>query len=71
MATTKNVQRTPSGRLTYRGETFSGYNKPKRSKKGGKKSVVLAKKRHRSKNGSFWGCQYDHKKGTTRTAEKL
>ena len=44
MATTKNVQRTPSGRLTYRGETFSGYNKPKRSKKGGKKSVVLAKK---------------------------
>ena len=44
MATTKNVQRTPSGRLTYRGETFSGYNKPKRSKKGAKKSVVLAKK---------------------------
>ncbi len=44
MATTKNVERLPSGRLKYRGETFSGYNKPKRSVKGGKKSVVLAKK---------------------------
>ena len=43
MATTKNVERLPSGRLKYRGETFSGYNKPKRSVKGGKKSVVLAK----------------------------
>lgn len=44
MASTKNVERLPSGRLRYRGETFSGYNKPKRSKKGSKKSVVLAKK---------------------------
>lgn len=39
-----DVKRTPSGRLTYRGETFSGFNKPKRSVKGNKKSVVLAKK---------------------------
>ena len=44
MATTKNVARLRSGRLKYRGETFAGYNKPKRSVKGGKKSVVLAKK---------------------------
>ena len=29
--------------VNYRGETFSGYNKPKRSRKGGKKFVVLAK----------------------------
>ena len=29
--------------IDYRGERFSGYNKPKRSIKGGKKSVVLAK----------------------------
>ena len=29
--------------IEYRGERFSGYNKPKRSIKGGKKSVVLAK----------------------------
>ena len=44
MATTKNVERLRSGRLKYRGETFAGYYKPKRSVKGGKKSVVLAKK---------------------------
>ena len=44
MATTKNVERLRSGRLKYRGETFAGYNKPKRSVKGGKKSVVLEKK---------------------------
>ena len=28
----------------YRGETFSGYNKPKNSRKSGKKFAVLAKK---------------------------
>ena len=44
MATTKNVKRTPSGRLTYRGETCSGYNKPKRTPNAKKKSAVLAKK---------------------------
>ena len=44
MATTKDVKRTPSGRLTYRGETFSGYNKPKRTPGKSKKSAVLAKK---------------------------
>ena len=44
MATTKDVKRTPSGKLTYRGETFSGYNKPKRTPGKSKKSAVLAKK---------------------------
>jgi hypothetical protein len=44
MATTQNVKRSPSGRLQYRGETFSGYNKPKRTPNGPKKSAVLAKK---------------------------
>lgn len=29
--------------ITYRGETFSGYNKPKRTPNGPKKSAVLAK----------------------------
>ena len=44
MATTKDVKRTPSGRLTYRGESFSGYNKPKRTPRHKTKShVVLAK----------------------------
>ena len=44
MATTKDVKRSPSGRLTYRGVTFSGYNKPKKTPNGPKKSAVLAKK---------------------------
>ena len=44
MAPTKNVKRLPSGRLSYRGETFSGYNQPKRTPGKNKKSAVLAKK---------------------------
>ena len=44
MASTKNVKRTPSGKLQYRGETFSGYNKPKRTPGAKKKSAVLTKK---------------------------
>ena len=44
MATTKDVKRSPSGRLTYRGVTFSGYNKQKKTPNGPKKSAVLAKK---------------------------
>lgn len=44
MATTKDVERLPSGRLKYRGETFAGYNKPKRTSGGSKKFAVLAKK---------------------------
>ena len=44
MASTKSVKRSPSGRLSYRGETFSGYNKPKMTSGGSKKFAVLAKK---------------------------
>jgi len=44
MATTKDVKKTPSGRVSYRGETFSGYNKPKRTPGKNKKFAVLAKK---------------------------
>ena len=44
MATTKDVTRTPSGRIKYRGETFSGFNKPKRTPNKPKKSAILAKK---------------------------
>ena len=44
MASTKSVKRTPSGRVEYRGETFSGYNKPKRTPGKSKKFAVLAKK---------------------------
>ena len=44
MATTKDVERLPSGKLKYRGETYPGYNKPKRLSGEAKKSAVLAKK---------------------------
>lgn len=44
MATTKDVKRTASGRVSYRGETFSGFNKPKRTPGENKKFAVLAKK---------------------------
>ena len=44
MATTKDVERLPSGKLKYRGETYPGYNKPKKTPGAAKKSAVLAKK---------------------------
>tara|TARA_R100001377_G_scaffold23018_1_gene12421 strand:+ start:54 stop:338 length:285 start_codon:yes stop_codon:yes gene_type:complete len=44
MATTKDVKRTASGRVVYRGESFAGFNKPKKTPSAKKKSAVLAKK---------------------------
>ena len=44
MADTKDVNRTEGGRLTYRGESFPGYNQPVRTSGGPKKFKVLAKK---------------------------
>ena len=44
MATTSAVKRTASGRVIYRGESFAGFNKPKRTPNANKKSAVLAKK---------------------------
>ena len=44
MATTKDVERLPSGKLKYRGEIYPGYNKPKSLKGEAKASAVLAKK---------------------------
>ena len=44
MADTKDVKRTKSGRLLYRGESFPGYNKQVRTSGENKKFKVLAKK---------------------------
>ena len=44
MAYTKDVKRTASGRLIYRGESFPGYNQQKRTPGIYKKFAVLAKK---------------------------
>ena len=41
MATTKDVERLPSGKLKYRGETYPGYNKPKRTPDHPTKSHVV------------------------------
>lgn len=44
MPKASSIKRLPSGRLQYRGETFSGFNKPKKTPGKSKKSAVLAKK---------------------------
>jgi len=44
MSSAKDVTRTPSGKIKYRGETFAGFNKPKRTPGENKKFAVLAKK---------------------------
>ena len=44
MSKAKDVKRTPSGKLSYRGELWPGFNKPKRTPGKPKKSAVLAKK---------------------------
>lgn len=44
MPKAKQIKRLPSGKLEYRGETFSGFNKPKKDTKTKHKEVVLAKK---------------------------
>ena len=48
--------------ITYRGERFSGYNKPKRSKKGGKKSVLLARENGKVKMIRFGDANMKIKK---------
>ena len=37
------VKRLPSGGIEYRGTTFAGFNKPKKSNRPEKKGMVLAK----------------------------
>ena len=44
MADTSDVTRPNSARLVYRGESFPGYNKQKRTPGKNKKFAVLAKK---------------------------
>ena len=44
MADTSDVKRTKSGRLTYRGESFPGYNQQKRTPGAKKKFAVLARR---------------------------
>ena len=43
------VKRLPSGKISYRGTTFDGFNKPRRSNRPEKKGMVLAKEGDRIK----------------------
>jgi len=52
MPTTKDVKRE-NGKLKYRGETFPGYNKPKKSSAKSSKFTVLAKKGDKVKKVNF------------------
>jgi len=61
MAKAANVKRLPSGRIEYRGETFSGFNKPKKNSSSSKhKQVVLAKKGDEVKLIRFGHKDYGH-----------
>jgi len=43
------VKRLPSGKIKYRGKTFAGFNKPRKSDRPEKKGMVLAKEGDRIK----------------------
>lgn len=61
MAKAKDVKRLPSGKIEYRGETYPGFNKPKRNTSGSKhKQVVLAKKGDEIKVVRFGHKDYGH-----------
>lgn len=61
MASAKNVKRLPSGGIEYRGEKFSGFNKPKNAPAGDDhKKVVLAKKGDEVKLVRFGRRGYGH-----------
>ena len=60
MATTKDTERTAAG-VRYRGETFPGFNKPKRAPSdSAKKMRVLAKKGDEIKVVEFGQKGYGH-----------
>ena len=60
MATTKDTERTKGG-VRYRGETFPGFNKPKRAPANSKKKMrVLAKKGDQIKVVEFGQKGYGH-----------
>lgn len=56
----KGVKKLPSGKIKYRGQTFDGYNKPKRSPKKDKKGVVLAKEGDKVKMLHFGDASMGH-----------
>jgi hypothetical protein len=65
MAKAKDAKRLPSGKIKYRGETYAGFNKPKRNTSGSQhKQVVLAKKGDEIKVVRFGHKGYGHNYST-------
>ena len=61
MSKAKDAKRLPSGKIQYRGETYPGFNKPKRNTSSSKhKQVVLAKKGDDIKVVRFGHKDYGH-----------
>mgnify|MGYP003628929075 CR=1 FL=1 len=55
----KRFKRLPSGRIQYHGETYAGFNKPKRAPKGSKKKfVVLGKEGDKIKKVGYGHRDY-------------
>lgn len=54
------VEKLPGGGLSYRGKTFSGFNKPKPSDRPGKKKMVLAKSGDKIKLVHYGAEGYKH-----------
>lgn len=54
------VERLPSGKIKYRGTTFAGFNKPRRSNRPEKKGMVLAKKGDKIKLIHFGDSSMGH-----------
>ena len=55
-----NFKRLPSGRIQYRGESYPGFNKPKRAPKESKKKfVVLGKEGDKIKKVTYGHRDYE------------
>lgn len=59
-ASAKDVERTSSGKIKYRGTTFPGFNKPRKSTKSEKKKMVLAKSGDKIKVVHYGATGYKH-----------
>jgi len=62
VAKASSVRRLPSGRLSYNGETFPGFNKVQRTPSAKRKFKVLAKKGEEVKKVTFGDPQMSIKK---------
>ena len=59
LVVSQKFKRLPSGRIQYKGESFPGFNKPKRAPKDSKKKfVVLAKQGEKIKKISYGHRDY-------------